>query len=115
MCVIGRISDHEQQKGPFVVRAAEHAAEEAHRAGGVGQRGQPGMMQRGDKKTGGNADRLLHVVVLDRAAIGRDAMTLRKDGDQIRRGFEKGLVGNVTLYGPVLWWRIDGSGSQSSI
>ena len=37
------IARHEDQERPLVIGASEHVVEEAHRTGGVGQRGQSGI------------------------------------------------------------------------
>jgi len=74
------------------MRTAEDVVEKIHGAGGVSERSQPGVMQGGDQKAGGDADRFLNVVVFDFAAIGQEAVTLGEDGNEVGRGFEEGFV-----------------------
>jgi hypothetical protein len=52
----GGITDHLHQKGTLVGRALEYFVEKSHRAGRVGQLGQPGVMQCCDEHSLSNTD-----------------------------------------------------------
>ena len=88
----GRVADHQDQVRPLVGRASEDLVQESHRARGVGQRRQAGVVGCGDQHAGGDADRFQRVVVLDAAAAAAAAVHLGKNDDQIGRGFEKRLL-----------------------
>jgi hypothetical protein len=59
----------------------------------VRQRRQAGVVQGGEEKAGGNAHRFRHVIVAELVALGINAVLLRKDGDEHRRGFQERLAG----------------------
>ena len=104
---VSRIADDEQQKRLFVLWAFEKLVQKAHRCGCVGEGRESGVMESGDEHAGGDADRLVGVVVLDDVAVGVELVALRKDRDQVGRDFEKRLRGVRTqgLQGvePRLW------------
>jgi hypothetical protein len=76
VAVLGGVADRDEEKRFLVLRAAEDFAEEAHRAGGVGEGGEAGGVQRGQEEAAGDADGLVDVVVGDVAALGVDAVAI---------------------------------------
>ena len=58
----------------------------------MGERDQTRMVERRDQDTGRDADRLLHVVMLDLLAISKHAVALGKDHDQIGGNLKKRFV-----------------------
>ena len=85
-------ADHKQQEGALILGPAQDAIQEAHGAGCVRERGEAGVVQRGDQHAGGDADGFRDVVVLYLAAIGQQGVALREDCDEPRRNFKKGCL-----------------------
>lgn len=93
--IIGGKAGDKQDIGLVVCRTATNFGEKPHRAWRVCQCRQPGMMQGGNQKAGGNRNRFRDVVILAHFAIGRLAFAFTKNADQPGGGFQKrfGIVG----------------------
>jgi len=70
--IFGRITDYQEQERALVRWTVQNFIQEFHRAGGVSQAGQSGMVQGIDQHTGGDANRFLYVVQFFFAAIRQD-------------------------------------------
>src|SRR5918996_1692847 len=82
---VRRVTDGDQDVRPLVRRAIEDVAKEGHRTGRVRQSGEARRMQTREQETDRDPDGLADVVVLDLAAVGRDAVHLLEDDDDERR------------------------------
>ena len=90
--VWGGVADDEEEEGFFGRGALEDLVEEAHRAGGVGEGREAGVVEGGDEKSGGDAGGFLGVVGLAGGAVGEGGLVLLEDRDAGRGGFEKWFV-----------------------
>ena len=84
--------DDQEQKGPLVPGPFQDLVQEFHRAGGMGEGGQPSLVEGGDEEAGGDADGFCDVVVLGGVAFVVTSVWLGEDGDEVGCGFEKGFV-----------------------
>jgi len=90
--IIGRIANNQQQKRSLVVWPAKDSVQKAHGARCMSQRNQAGMVNGGNQHTGGDTDRLAHVVVLSFATVWQQTVALRKNDNQTRGDFQIWLV-----------------------
>ena len=89
--IVGGVADDQVDIGAFVFRATQNLGQKVHGAGGVGQTGQTGVVQRGNQKAGGNTDRLLHIVVFDTITVFIQTISLGKNHDKTTGPVEKGI------------------------